>query len=65
MSSPEQTTLLELPDEILEDNLFSHLSFNDLWNLTNLGSRRLKRCANKVAEKKPFRNYHYTVYLQK
>ena len=50
----KETNLLDLPDEILEDKVMQYLTFNDLSNLANVGDRRLKCCALKVAEKKPF-----------
>ena len=55
----EKTTLIDLPDEILEDKVMQFLNFNDLFNLASVGDHRLKCCALKVAEKKPFRKNYY------
>ena len=53
MSNSIQKCLFDIPDEILEDNLFTLLSFGDLMNLINIGNARLCRCSNAVIKKKP------------
>ena len=64
-SAPEikpekQKCIFDIPDEILEDNLLTFLSFNDLMNLMNTGSERLYNCSNNVIKKKRLAsNYHF------
>ena len=53
MSISRETCLLDIPDEILEDNLLTLLSFNDLMNMMNIGNTRLFRCCYAVIKKKP------------
>ena len=53
MSNSIQKCLFDIPDEILEDNLFTLLSFGDLMNLMNIGNARLYRCCNAVVKKTP------------
>ena len=53
MSISRETCLLDIPDEILEDNLLTLLSFNDLMNMMNIGNARLFRCCCEVIKKKP------------
>jgi len=43
---------MDIPDEILEDNLLTLLSFDDLMNLMNIGNVRLIRCCGAVIKKK-------------
>ena len=50
----EQKCIFDIPDEILEDNLLTLLSFNDLMNLMNIGNKRLYNCSTKIIKKKPF-----------
>ena len=45
--------ILDIPDDILEDNLLTLLSFRDLMNLRNIGNARLTRCCDVVIKKKP------------
>jgi len=54
MSHSIQKCILDIPDEILEDNLFSLLSFDDLIRLMNIGNARLFHCCDAVIIKKPF-----------
>ena len=54
MKPEEQKGILDVPDEILEDNLLTLLSFIDLMNLMNIGNTRLIRCCDVVIKKKPF-----------
>jgi len=56
MSNSIQKCLLDIPDEILEDNLFTLLSFRDLLSLMNIGNARLFRCCIAVIKK---RHYSY------
>ena len=46
--------ILDIPDEILEDNLLTLLSVKDLMNLRNFGNARLTRCCDVVIKKKPY-----------
>ena len=46
--------ILDIPDEILEDNLLTLLSFKDLMTLVNIGNERLIRCCDVVISKKLF-----------
>ena len=48
-----QKCLLNIPDEILEDNLLTLLSFNDLMKMMNIGNARIFRCCYAVIKKKP------------
>ena len=54
MSNPKQKSILDIPDEILEDNLFTLLPFDDLIRLMNIGNARLFQCCDSVIIKKPF-----------
>ena len=54
MTNPIQKSVLDIPDEILEDNLFTLLSFDDLIRLMNIGNARLFHCCDAVIIKKPF-----------
>ena len=40
MKPEEQKCLFDIPDEILEDNLLTLLTFRDLMNLMNIGNER-------------------------
>ena len=44
MSISIQQSILDVPYEILEDNLLTLLPFDDLMNLMNIGNVRLIRC---------------------
>ena len=52
MSLSIQKGILDIPDEILEDNLLTLLSFHDLINLMNIRNSRLIRCCGVVIKKK-------------
>ena len=52
MSISIQKGILHVPDEILEDNLLTLLSFDDLMNLMKIGNVRLIRCCGAVMKKK-------------
>ena len=54
MLNPIQKSILDIPDEILEDNLFTFLSFDDLLRLMNIGNARLFHCCDAVIIKKDF-----------
>ena len=54
MSNSIQLFIFDIPDEILEDNLFTLLSFNDLISLMKIGNTRIFRCCDAVIRKKPF-----------
>ena len=54
MSNPKQKSILDIPDEILEDNLFTLLPFDDLIRLMNIGNARLFQCCDSVIIKKHF-----------
>ena len=54
MLNPIQKSILDIPDEILEDNLFTLLPFDDLIRLMNIGNARLFHCCDVVIIKKPF-----------
>ena len=54
MSNSIEKCILDIPDEILEDNLFTLLSFDDLIRLMNIGNARLFHCCDVVIIKKPF-----------
>ena len=54
MSNSIQKCIFDIPDEILEDNLFTLLSFSDLVSLMNIGNTRLLRCCDTVIIKKQF-----------
>ena len=53
MSNSIQKCIMDIPDEILESNLLTLLSFNDHINLLNIGNARLFRCCYAVIKKKP------------
>ena len=48
MSLSIQKGILDIPDEILEDNLLTLLSFEDLINLMTIRNSRLIRCCGVV-----------------
>ena len=52
MSISIQKSILDVPDEILEDNLLTLLSSDDLINLMIIGNVRLIRCCCAVIKKK-------------
>ena len=52
MSISIQKSILDVPDEILEDNLLTLLSFKDLMDLMSIGNARLIRCCSVVIKKK-------------
>ena len=54
----EQKGVLDLPDEVIEDNIMVHLSCQDLSKLIGLGNRRLKDCSYRVMGKMPYSKYH-------
>ena len=54
MKPEEQKGILDVPDEILEDNLLTRLSFKDLLNLIHIGNGRLTHCCGVVIKKKRF-----------
>ena len=53
MSNSIQKCIMDIPDEILEDKLFTLLSFDDYMNLMNIGNARLYRCCYVVIKKLP------------
>ena len=55
MSSLEEISILDFPDEIIE-MMMTFLSFNDLFNLSKIG-KRFEDCAKRVMKKKPFSKY--------
>ena len=69
MSNSIQKNIMDMPDEILEDNLFTLLSLDDLMNLMNIGNARLYRCCLVVIKKLPmdrwtsWGNRNYSKYL--
>ena len=52
MSLSIQKGILDVPDEILEDNVLTLLSFQDLINLMSNRNSRLIRCCGAVIKKK-------------
>ena len=50
--SCRQNSILDVPDEILEDNLLTLLSLDDLMNLMIIGNVRLIGCCCAVIKKK-------------
>ena len=44
--------LLDLPDEIIEDNLMNFLSLKDLYSCNKCGNERLKNCSTRVLQKR-------------
>ena len=55
MSSLEEMSILDFPDEIIEV-MMTFLRFSDLYNLVKV-EKRLKDCAKRVMKKKPFSKY--------
>ena len=53
MSNSIQKCIFDIPDEILENNLFTLLSFNDLITLMKIGNARLFRSCDAVIRKNP------------
>ena len=53
MSNSIQKSIMDIPDEILEENLLTLLSFNDLRNWMKIDNARLFRCCHAVIKKKP------------
>ena len=52
----KQNTFFELPNEIIM-HVIGFLSFEDLFNIINVGHERLKECSICTMKKKPFRKY--------
>ena len=57
MAKWEQKSILDLPDEILEDYVMPSLSHNDLVSLIKVGERRLRDCSKKTIAKRRFCKY--------
>ena len=51
----EKQSILVLPDEVIEE-IMTFLLFSDLFNLSKV-KKRLKNCAKRVMENKPFSKY--------
>ena len=60
----EQKTLLDLPDEVIEDKIMKLLRVQDLYNLIAVGNERLKDCSHNVIKKRPVSKYHLSIVLQ-
>ena len=61
-----KTTILDLPTEIIQDYLFKYLEDTDIYNLSQLGSRRLKEISEGFVQLgKYFNLYHYIKLLSK
>ena len=52
----KQNKFFELPNEIIM-HVIGFLSFDDLFNIINVGHERLKECSICTMKKKPFRKY--------
>ena len=52
----KQNIFFELPNEIIM-HVIGFLSFDDLFNIINVGHERLKECSICAMKKKPFRKY--------
>ena len=55
MAHLEQKSLLDLPDEVIEE-IMNFLLFSELFNLSKV-DKRLKDCEKRVSKKKPFSKY--------
>ena len=55
MSCLVRTSILDLPDEIIE-NILSFVSWPDLINLSKT-EKRLKKLSNRIAKHRPFGEY--------
>ena len=55
MSSLEQISILDFPDEIIEE-MMTFLKFSDISNLRQVG-KRFEDCARRVMKKMPFSMY--------
>ena len=60
MASLNQKSILELPDEVIEE-IMIFLSFSDLFNLMKQGTR-MEDCAKRVLKNKPFSKYIFLPY---
>ena len=58
ISKLKENTLLNLPSEILI-HIIGFLSFDDLFNVINVGDERLEECSIIAMKKKPFSKYLY------
>ena len=56
ISKLKENTFLDLPSEILI-HIIGFLSFDDLFNLINVGDERLEECSIIAMKKKPFSKY--------
>ena len=54
MSFVQEKSILDLPNEILEDHVLPYLSHNDLQSLIKSGEEKLAECSKRAARKKPF-----------
>lgn len=45
-----RTNLLDLPDEVIEDEIFPYLSVNDIDTISHVGSSRLRSIAKRNVE---------------
>ena len=58
ISKLKENTFLDLPSEILI-HIIGFLSFDDLFNVINVGNERLEECSIIAMKKKPFSKYLY------
>ena len=58
MQSMGQKNLLDLPNEVIQDNIMAFLPNQDLYKLIEVGNRRLTVCCYKVIDKRPYSKYH-------
>ena len=61
MASLKPKSLLDLPDEVLDD-IIVLLTFNDLCNIRKV-NKRLEDCQKRVSKKKPFSKYFSLKFL--
>ena len=61
MQSMGQKDLLDLPNEVIQDNLMAFLSNQALYKLIGIGNRRLTYCCYRVINKRPYSKYHLAI----
>ena len=47
----KEQSLLDLPDEVIEDNIMCYLSLKDSHNCSKCENERLKGCSDRVRQK--------------
>ena len=61
MPSMGQKEFLDLPNEVIQDNIMAFLSNQALYKLIGVGNRRLRDCCYEVIDKRRYSMYHLAI----